>query len=173
MALKYHRYGHCRKAAVRGSLRFDGAQLPLYLTLREKLDRFYRSGRERRRKMTMHEALAFVRDLHGWIAAHSKRRGQACWPTREELAQNLRHNRALFPERSVDSTFRYQMREAARKGWLEQRPCVAACHVRHVRLTAGGLERLALMDEHGCSGIRCKQGDRHALPSMRFVAVAA
>jgi len=123
--------------------------------------------------MTMHEALTFVRELHGWIAEHSDRSGRACWPTREELAQNLSNNRALFPERAVDAGFRYQLAEATRKGWLVQNPCSPACHVRHVRLTALGLERLAFMDEHGCSGIRCKQGDRHTLPSMRFAAVAA
>jgi hypothetical protein len=118
----------------------------------------------------MHEALAFVRDLHGWIAAHSDRRGRACWPTREELTENLNYNRALFTERALDADFRTQMARAACKGWLVQRPCAPACHVRHVRLTALGLQRLAIMDEHGCSRSRCQQGDRHALPAMRFVA---
>lgn len=101
--------------------------------------------------MTMHEALAFISELHRFLHQDAKP-DVWCWPTREQCALNLRANREAFPrDKNPRWAFNRQLGIGFGRHYVVIEPCGPECHTKHVRLTAVGEEALKLMNEQGCS----------------------
>lgn len=123
-------------------------------------------------RMNVHETLAFIEELHGYMERTVSNKGPWCWPTRELLAYNLRQNEQCFA--GGIGGWRDTLARARKKGWIRESGCSAHCHAFHVELTAAGREALRLMNETGChQHNECAQQHRKGFGDFRLKREAA
>jgi hypothetical protein len=111
--------------------------------------------------MTMREALEFLDELTKHMersiaasdARYSNLKVMPKWsrPTRDQVTESLRANRAAFPrDRDATHSFTRNLAIALQRHWIAKGPCQPHCHASHLWLTDMGAQALQMMKDHGC-----------------------